>query len=325
MNSNLNIQLHAISFFDNTPTNNPMLRHFDLTYKLFGVAAKSPEQRSYLIAPGALETIYDGTRNTSITVTTEFNVSKPYIDKDIYRFTWNGVGANPSFRTDRGIGITTSTQFTVSVNGPVATYTATSGPFVTTNIQVGDILLVQDGSGASSANQGRFSIISVGSNFVSVQNLNASAQVFTIANVDNFLIFSNGGGTSNQAQIKDTLLINGGFSPAIYGTYEIVEVTPTWIEVAVGLPNGFPLEINIAPGPSNFIIYKSFKKFALVAAQQKVYVMFDAHSSDDVVVEPIEANNPERPGLLMKTGAYYKLVIKNASIYPAMVVVATSE
>lgn len=324
MNSNLNLQIHAISFFDNVPSNNPFLRHFDLTYKLLGVPVKSPEQRTYLIPPGSSETIYDGTRSTSIGPTTEFDITKPYADKDIYRFTWNGTGPNPVFRTDRAIGITTATQFTVSVNGPVATFTLSAGPFNTTNVQVGDILLIQDGSGASAANQGRFSIIAVTTNSVSVQNLSAVAQTFTIANVDKFLIFSNGG-SSNQPQIKDTLLIRGGFSPAIQGSYEIVEVTPTWIEVAVGLPNGFPLQSNIAPGVTNFVIYKSLKKFVLLASQQKVYARFDEHTADDVLVEPVEPNNPERPGVLLKHGAFYRLIIRNTGIHPAPVIVALAE
>lgn len=324
MNSTLNLQLHAISFFDNVPSNNPFLRHFDLTYKLLGVPVKSPEQRTYLIPPGSSEIIYDGTRTTAIGPATEFDITKPYVDKDIYRFTWNGTGPNPAFRTDRAIGITTATQFSITVNGPVATYSVSSGPFNTASVQVGDILLIQDGAGASAANQGRFSIIAVTSNSVSVQNLSAVAQTFTILNPDRFLIFSNGG-SNNQAQIKDTLLIRGGFSPAIYGAYEIVEVAPEWIEVAVGIPNGFPLQNNIAPGANNFVIYKSLKKFVLLAAQQKVFVRFNDHSADDVLVEPVEANNPERPGVLLKYGSFYRLIIRNEGLHAAPVVVALAE
>lgn len=322
----LNLQLHSISFFDNKPSNNPMLRHFDLTYKLMGQKVDNPEQKIFLIPPQTFETIYDGTRANSINSLTEFDVTKPYIDKDIYRFTWNGVGANPAFRIDRNIGITTSTQFSVTVNGPIATFTLTAGPFVTTNIQVGDILLILSNAGCSASNQGRYVILSKTTNSITVKNLDAVVETFTISDVDHFLIFSNGG-SSNAPQIKDTLLISGGFSQATWGSYEILEVTPTWIEIAVGLPNGIPLQTNIAPTPSNFVIYKKLKRFVLIATQSPISVRFNDHAGDEVVVAPLDAsyNSPELPGLLLKCGDFYKLTLNNNSIFPAQVLVATAE
>jgi len=323
-NSQLNLQINAIAFADNTPSNNPMLRHFDLTYKLLGLEAKNPDQKPYTIAPGSSQVIYDGTRTTSINGLTQFDITKPYPDKDTYRFTWNGTGAAPVFRTDRVSTITTSTAFTITVNGPIATLTKTAGPFDTTNIQVGDILLIQDGAGPSITNQGSFIILAKTATAIYVKNLNAAGESFTILDAAKFLIFSNGG-ASNQAQIGDALAITAGFSLATQANYALTEVTSTWIEIAVGSPNGIPLETGIAPGAAGFVIYKTVKRFALIAAQQKIITAFNDDTSNTVIVEPIEADNPERPGLLIKNGPFYKLTIVNNGLNPANVIVATVE
>lgn len=324
MGSQLNLQINAIAFADNNPSNNPMLRHFDLTYKLLGLAAKNPDQKPYSVAPNSSQVIYDGTRSNSIDGTTEFDVSKPYLDKNTYRFSWNGNGTAPVFRTDRAAGITTSSQFTISINGPVATLTNTAGPFVTTNIQIGDILLMQSGAGASAANQGRFSIIAKTANSISIQNLNGAAESFTVADASKMLIYSNGG-SNNQAQIGDKVMLSAGFSPASFAVYEIVEVTPDWFEVNVGSPNGIPLETGIIPTATGLVIYKTVKQFVLVAAQQKVSLSFNDDTSNTVLVEPIEPDNAERPGILLKNGSFYKLTINNTGINTANIIVATVE
>lgn len=324
MSTQLNLQINALAFADNNPSNNPMIRHFDLTYKLFGMPVKNPDLKPYSIAPGSSQTIYDGTRNILLDGTTQLDVIKPYPDKNIYRFVWNGSGTNPIFRTERSIGITTATSFSITVSGPVVTFTVTSGPFNTSSVQVGDVFLIEDGSGVSAVNRGRFVIISKTATSVSIQNLNGASETFTILDPTKFLIFNNGG-SSNQPQIGDYVTISSGFSPATYGTYEIVEVAPTWIEVNVGLPAGIPLETGVLPGSSGFIIYKAVKKFVLVAAQQKVSILFNEDTSNAVVVEPIEADNPERPGILMKQGPFYKLTINNTGLSQANLIVATAE
>ncbi|MCS7092611.1 MAG: hypothetical protein NZM26_04635, partial [Patescibacteria group bacterium] len=273
------MQINAIAFADNNPSNNPMLRQFDLTYKMFGISAKNPEQRPYSIPAGASQVIYDGTRTTAIDSTTSFDVSKPYLDKSVYRITWNGSGTAPNFRTDRLIGVTTATQFTISTNGPIATFTHAAGPFSSTNIQVGDILLVQEGAGTSVANQGRFVIVAKTTSTFSIQNPDAAAETFTVLDPSKFLIYSNGG-SNNQVQIGDGILISSGFSAATFGSYTVLEVTPTWVEFAVGAYGGIPIETNIIPTSTGLVFYKAIKQFVLVAAQQKIYLQFNDDVSD---------------------------------------------
>lgn len=318
----LNLQVNLLSFYDNTASNNPYLRAFDFTLKLAGIDAKNPDQRPYSVPPQSTQVVYDGTRTVSIDGTTQFDVTKPYLDKDMYRFAWNSSGTAPVFRTDRGLGLTTSSAFNLTVNGPVCTITSTAGPFVTTNIQVGDVLNIIAGAGTSNANQGRFTIIAKTATSISFQNINAAAESFTILDADLFLVYSHGG-SNNQIQIGDKVKISNGFSIASFGTYEVAEVTPEWFEVLVGSPNGLPLESAIIPTASGLVFYKEAKKFVMVAAQQEVAIRFNDDTTDSTVVEPVEPNNPEKAGLLLKNGSFYKLVISNTGLTTANIIIAT--
>lgn len=561
MKSQLNLQINALAFADNTPSNNPMIRQFDLTYKLLGIPAGNPDQKPYTIEPGNSQTIYDGTRVTNIDGTTAFTMSNPYPSlPGTYRFTWTA-GTAPVFRTDRVPNVVNNTAFTVTVNGPVATYSAdptsvsisqisavsgvmvtpsiimmtavhsgvatvtttlphglvvgqtvsiagvtdltydgvfvvtsvpttttftyvntvstlpsaggtatyipltsigtitvtTSTPhnlvvsenvvisgatdslsgfsfngtftvlsiptpttftysmttpsqtpiltttvsasiatattnsahnliagetvsivgvtdptyngivvvisvptpntftyantvslanstggnvtlipsatagtavatngFTTANVQVGDNMLILPGAGCSQASQGLFTILAKTSTSVTVQNLNAINESFAVLDATQFLIYSNGG-TTNQTQINDTVDISAGFSLATSGNYTVTQVTPKWIEIAEAAPNGLPLESNIIPTAAGFVIYKTVKNFVMIAAQQSVAVSFNGDTSATVLIDPLEEANPERPGVLLKNGSFYKLTIQNNGLSTATVMVATAE
>jgi hypothetical protein len=318
----INVQVNAIAFYDNAPSNNPLLRAFDLTVKAFGISTTNPDQRSYILAPDEEKVIYDGTRTTLVTNSTAFNVTRPDLTKDTYRFTGNTASA---FRTERATGADTSTSLTISVNGPVSTFTVSAGTFNTSSIQVGDILKIEAGAGCSASNQGRFSIIGKTSTSISIKNLNAAGETFTITDASKFMIYSNGGGISNQIQINDTVILSSGFSPATQGSYQVIEVTPTWFEVDIGASNGIPLETGIVPTTSGLIFYSSAKKFVLITSQDKISVKFNTDSTDNTIVEAVEANNPEKPGILLKNGMFYKLTVKNLGLNPTSIIVASGD
>jgi hypothetical protein len=182
------------------------------------------------------------------------------------------------------------------------------------------------GSGFSQSNQGKFTILAKTSTSISFQNLNAAAESATILDPLNFLIYSNGGGSSNQIQIGDRVVISAGFSEATRNTYTIYEVTPLWFEVLIGAPNGIPLESGIIPGASGIIFYNNSKSYVMVAAQNKCSIRINADSSDNSVVEPpFEVDNPEKPGIYMKHGTVYAMSIKNLSLEPMSFIVATVE
>lgn len=321
----LNLQINAIAYKDNKPSNNPLMRAFDYTIKLLGNAVNLPKSNDYTIAPGEVRNIFNGTRTTAIDGTTAFDVSQPDPSVNVYRFTNSG-GTAPVLRTDRVPAVDNTSQFSVTVNGPLMTITNTGGTALdTTNVVVGDQLLLGLGSGFNPANCGQFTIIAKSSNSLTVQNLNAAAETVTVADFTQFFVYSNGGGNSNQIQIGDKAIIAAGFSQVTWGTYDVTQVTPTYFEIAVAAPNGLPLETGIMPGTSGLIFYSAAKRFVMVQAQQKCSIRCNSDVSDNNVVEPVEADNPERPGVFLKQGTVYSLSINNLSLEPLQVTVSSAE
>jgi len=408
--SQINLQVNALAFSDNQASNNPLVRNFDLTYKIPGISVDNPSGPTYKLAPGEVRTIYNGTRTLAIDGTTAFDVSLPDPSTNIYRLTASA-GTPPSFRTDRLPGVDGTTVFTMTMSGPVATFTAPSVAAVpasfsgqvagmttdvtltavtagtvgnsialtgdgtssisslisawnianpsnqvgltsgdgtqipslsaviqlanganaitginTTNIVVGDILKLEPGVGNSATNQGEFVIIAKTASSISIKNVNGTGETWTVLDPTKFYVYSSGGGNSNQVQIGDTVILSMGFSPASLGSYEISDVTPNWIEFSVGSQGGLPLETGIMPTAAGMVIYSAAKTFALIACVDTISVRFNADASDNTQVIPsIEPNNVEKPGLLLKTGPYYMLVIHNMSLNPTEVLVASGE
>lgn len=320
----LNLQINTLAYKDARPSNNPSIRAFDYSFKLLGLTVERARSEDFIIAPGETRTIFDGTRTTSMDNTTAFDVSQLDPSVNTYRFSHSG-GTAPAFRTDRVPAIDNTSTFGVTVNGPLMTITNTGGTALdTSNVQVGDQLKIENGAGFNPANSGRFTVLAKTSNSLTVQNLNAAAESVTIADFTKFMVYS-AGGSSNQVQISDKVVISAGFSPASQGTYDITEVTPGYFEISVAAPNGLPLETGIASGTAGMVFYSSAKRFLMIAAQQKCSVRNNADTSDNTVIEPVEVNNPEKPGIYLKQGTTYSLVVKNLSLEPMDLTVASAE
>lgn len=321
----LNLQINTIAYLDQKTSNNPSLRAFDLGVKLLGQPIDRPRSEMFSVAPGETRTIFNGTRTTAIDGTTAFDISQPDLaTPNLYRFSRSS-GTFPVFRTDRIPAVDNTTVLAITVNGPLMKLTHTGGTALdTTNIIVGDVLKIENGSGLNPANLGRFTILSKTSNSITVENLNATAESATIIDFNKFLVYSNGG-SNNQIQINDKVIISAGFSPAIWGTYTITEITPLYFEILVSTPNGLPIETGILPGTAGLVFYSSAKKFVLIAAQQKCSVRHNADTLDNNLLEPIEVNNPEKPAIYIKQGTSYALTIKNLSLETLNLIVATAE
>lgn len=320
----LNLQLNSVSYKDVKPSNNPSIRVFDLAFKQLGMVVDRPKSEDFTIAPGETRAVFNGTRTTTIDGTTAFSISQPQPSINVYRFTNTG-GTAPTFRTDRVPAVDNTSVFAVSVNGPLATYTNTGGTALdTTNVVVGDILKIENGAGFSQSNSGTFIVLNKSSNSITVQNLNAIVETITLTDFTKFWLYSNGG-SNNQIQIGDKVVISAGFSPATQGTYTVSDVTPKYFEIEAAPPNGLPIETGITPGAAGLVFYSSAVAFILIAAQQKCSVRLNADTSDNTLIEPNEPNNPERPGIYLKMGTTYSLSIKNLSLEPMNVIVATAE
>jgi hypothetical protein len=188
----------------------------------------------------------------------------------------------------------------------------------------GDILNLLSGVGCSAGNLGTFVILSSTSTSLSIQNLNANPETFTVLNASDFLVYSNGS-VGNQVQVGDTVVLSLGFSPATRGSYIITAVTPLWFQVEIAYPAGIPLETGIIPTAAGMLFYSVAKEFILIAAQQQCSVRFNGDTTDSVILNPAETNNPEKPALLLKQGTVYSLAINNLSLQPLNVLIASAE
>ena len=324
--STRNILLGFLAYNDTNPGNNPLVRVFDLQFQLLGINCNKPLAQDLVIPPSSSLTLFNGTRTTSIDGTTAFNITMPYANQNTYRFQ-RSAGTQPQFRTNRAIAVDNTTELTASMNGPVMTLTNTSGTAPNlASVVVGDIARIDSSSGLSTNNQGRFTIIGVTSNSISMINQSGVGEIATLTNTasNSFLIYSNGS-AGNQIQIGDQVLISAGFSPATFGTYTITEVTPFWFEVSIAAPNGIPLETGIIPGASGMTFYSTSKSVVMVAAQDRCSVRVNGDATDSNLLEPQEIGNPSRPALYLKNGTVYSIVINNLSINPLSVIVATVE
>jgi hypothetical protein len=255
--------------------------------------------------------------------TTAFDITRQDPNLNVYRLTHSS-GTAPAFRNPVNLGIDATTVVVVTVNGPLMKIANSAGtPMVATPLNVGDILNILPTSGMSQANQGRFTVIAKDANSITVQNTNAVGETATLVPAG-FLTYSNGA-ASNQILIGDKIVISGGLSPVSFGTYQVTEVTPEWIEFLAADNSGLPSETNVIIGTQGLKAYSSAKTFVLVAAQQNCSVRCNGDVSDNFMIEPRETNNQEKPGLFLKQGLVYSLDIKNLSLETLNLVVVTSE
>jgi hypothetical protein len=321
--STTNLLVRYIAFNDTNVSNNPAIRIADLSYNLTGQKANKPKSQDLCIPAGQTLNIFNGFRSTGMDNTTAFTITRPDVNLNIYRLTHSS-GAAPAFRTAVSLGIDGTTVVVVTVNGPLMKIANSSGtPMVTTGLSVGDVLNILPTSGMAQANQGRFTVIAKDASSITVENSNAVAETATLVPAG-FLTYSNGA-ASNQILIGDKIVINGGLSPVSFGTYQVTEVTPEWIEFLAAENSGLPQETDVVVGTQGFKAYSSAKTFVLIAAQQNCSVRCNGDTSDNVMIEPKEVNNQELPGLFLKQGLVYSLDIKNLSLETLNLVVVTSE
>lgn len=117
------VYLNAAS--DRVPSNNPSRNNFKWERSVNGLPIENPTSLEFTLAPGETRTLFNGVRTLLQDNTTEYSVAPTVGLLNNYQLTWVG-GTAPQFRTPRTSGANATTQVTVTVNGPVATFTAPS-------------------------------------------------------------------------------------------------------------------------------------------------------------------------------------------------------
>jgi len=313
--SKLNFLVYLNTYSDPSASNNPSLSNFKWTREITGIPVANPVSEAIGLAPGESKTLFNGTRTLQSDLTTEFDIALKPLSASNYRISWSG-GTAPQFRTPRDLQTDATTEITVTVNGPIATFASTGGtPMDVTSVVVGD--QVRIGDQFNTLNQGAYKVIAKGANSFTVEN-------FTAVNEGPITL---GAGFATQiaicsaagVQIGDTLVLTSGFSPVTLGSYKITDVAADYVEFySTGV---LPVESGIlAPGMA---IYSSAKNLVYIESNQKTAITINGSIVSNL--EPFIINDSKQPGVFMLKSTVYSLEVTNNSLDSASLFVASVE
>jgi hypothetical protein len=144
----LNLSTGVLIYIDPN-VENPKIRLADITDTLSQIIVSNVKTIETVIQPGESNTVITTQRTVSGSInTSEFDITRPIATDNIARMTWNGVGANPGFRTLRSIGIDNTTHMAMTRVGPrsMKLMSISGTAFNTAAIQTGDQLWIERNS-----------------------------------------------------------------------------------------------------------------------------------------------------------------------------------
>lgn len=322
--SKLNFLVYLNAYDDQHSSNAPNRSNFKWERNANSIFANNPTSLEFSMAPGETRTLFNGQRTLTQDNTTQYTLSLVPFTMTTYQIKWVG-GTSPRFRTARVSGANSSTNVTVTVNGPVATFASGIGqPFdlISGGVVVGDSVRI--GSNFSPANQGEWKIISMTNTSFSVANPLAVAEgPINLGSSYNSQvdIYSAAG-----VQVNDTLIISGGFSPASWGSYTITAVSDTFIQFSS--LNALPQESSITT--QAIAAYFIAKKLIYMESDQHVTMAINGASGNEI--NPLVTcgcngliPNKQEPGMFLRTSTVYSISITNVSINTANLFFASVE
>jgi hypothetical protein len=313
--SKLSFSVFLNVYGDAASTNAPDLNNVKWNRYLSAIPVKNPTSQQAIVAPGENRQLFSGIRSLAQDGTTNYSIALKPLSTQTYILTAVS-GTLPNFRTPRSIGSDATTQVTVSVNGPVVTFTSTGGTsFSLGSCQVGDFANI--GNLFNSANQGSWQIIAKTSNSFSISNdIGVAEGPITLGAgfASQVQIFS-----ADGVQVGDTLIISGGFSPASQGSYAVTAVYANSLEFYTTevLPQEGPIQTQA------IAIYSSAKQLVYLESDSPVHVI--VNGVDIGVVKPIVINNTVSPGVFMLNSTVYSLSVNNAGLNPANIMLIAVE
>jgi len=293
----INVNLNFISYADEPKSLNPLVKFADLTWSLQGLPSGTPREVPIALAPGETKTIMTVARTLTFTGATSFEVDQVLTGPNAQLI--GDFGA----RTARADGDGTTEWELVRTNKNVRfrfTGTGTAPTFA--GMSAGDGITI--GSDFNALNQGDFTIVKVGSDFVEFTNEIASDET-VVAQVE---IYSSG-----PVQVGDTLdLTSTEFAFPNRGLFEIIRVTDELVEFSN--PDAVP-ESGITSVTSGLVIYPEAFQWLLMAVDRKLIVRLNQDTGSGVIVDPpVEGDIVESPGLFLKRGKVFELELENPGL-----------
>lgn len=305
-----------LAYADTATTSNPLKKHFDWQINRT-LDVENPKGQPFTVAPGDSITVFSGSRSTSIGSGTEFELTLSPILTNRYRVTWTGAGANPVFRTNRGLTLGSSSVTVTANNNQTATMTGLAGDFGT--VLAGDTLFIPGASTGDVAgpfntlNEGFWTVMSKDVTSATVQlqrpagvGFSAYGETVNVVTDDQVLAFSPAG-----VQVGDQVSISAGFSTAAQGTYEVANVTPTWYEFDTTA--ALPVEETAIPGVSGMSFYSYAVSWLGLEVDQLASVRLNGDTADFNKVKPVLPGDPNFVGHWEAMSPVWQLVVVNKS------------
>ena len=320
----LNIITQLLCYSDPNVTDNPHQRAFDHTRRIQNITLENPRGDSLRLAPGASFSIFDGTIANALSGASVLDMELLSAVDSIYRI---NVTAGPSaFKTARSPSGLAACAVTIN-NNAMAEFDFTGATL--TGVQVGDIMRVAGDSlhdtgpfAFNSLNAGIWKVIGVAGTKISAVRMvgeSFSGATESVAAVGGDVEFY----ADDGVQAGDKFEITGTFSQVSRRVYEVKDVTPSAIQFVSATP--IPVEIGPTFVPGSLIVYRSYKKLVYIECDQDAVVRFNADTSDNNKLTPIEAGNRDLPAFMHKWGAAYNCTIVNKSVNPMNVRFFTGE
>lgn len=313
--SKLNFLVFLNTYSDARASNAPSLSNFKWTREIEGIPAANPTSEAFVLAPGESKTLFNGTRTLASDNTTEWDLSLKPLSTTTYRLE-AVAGSLPNFRTPRSTGADATTEISVTVNGPLATFASTGGtPLNLAAVVVGDYARI--GDLFNQANQGEFKVLAKTATSLTVELQGAVVESGIVLGADfaeQLQIYSAAG-----VQKGDTLIISSGFSIVSQNSYEITDVAANYIEFAFS--DVLPEELGITN--AGIAVYSAAKQIVYLESDKKATLTINGDQS--VKMEPFVINDSVRPGVFMVKATVFSLEVQNTSTDPATLFLASAE
>lgn len=313
--SKLNLLVYLNAYSDPNSSNNPSLGNFRWSRDIAGIPASNAISQEVPLAPGESKSLFSGVRTLASDGTTIWSIALKALSSNTYVLSATS-GTLPNFRIPRSIGSDATTAVTVTLNGPIATFTSTGGtPFNLAAVQVGDFVRI--GNLFNQLSQGEWKIIAKTGTSFTVENPSASAEgpiVLGAGFASQVAIYSAAG-----VQVGDTLVISAGFSLVTQGSYKVTAVAANYLEFYS--TKVLPQESGIQTTGIN--LYSAAKSLVYIECSQKSILTING--SQSVKVEPLIVNDFAQPGVFLVHATIYSLSIQNDSTDPSDIVMLSVE
>lgn len=313
----LNLLVFLNAYSDKVSTNNPSQNNIKWDRNINGLSCANPGSIPLQLAPGESRSLFNHARTLAQDNTTQYSLALKPLNSSIYVLSWVG-GAAPNFRTPRTTGADATSQITVTVNGPLATFTSSGGTslaLISGGCAVGDNVRI--GNQFSAGNQGAYKILALTATSLTVENESAVAEgPITLGSgfAAQLQVYSAAG-----VQVDDVLKISGGFSIVSQSEYAVTDVAANYLEFSYTgvLPSEGPITTQA------IAVYEDAKRLVYLEVDQACSLMINGQAAGEV--EPLIDGANKYPGIWLNTATIYSLSITNLSVNPASLFLASVE